>query len=289
MNQMPKITIGLPVYNGEKTIAKALTHLLNQTYQNFEIIISDNASTDKTQAEVEKFTDERISYFKQSENLGSTGNFNYVLRKASGEFFMWHSHDDWIDTDYLEKCIKKFMDNEDLSLVTGQAKYYDGDQFIRLGERTQFDQNSACDRVKSYYTVVTDNGVFYGVMRLAHISKIEIRNVLSGDWMIIAALAYAGKIIHFDETFINRALGGTSRSYANIIKSLKLSPLYHYFPYAIVSVDAGLEVFRCQIYDDLSFIRKTVFACEICWTINYRIFKRRALKVLKRLMPGKLS
>lgn len=287
MDTLPKITIGLPVYNGEKTISKALTNIVNQSYKNLEILISDNCSTDQTEEEVKKFNDPRIKYFKQSMNLGSTGNFDFVLQNASGEYFMWHSHDDWLDLDYIEKCFQKLSNDSELSLVTGQAKYYADGNFIREGHVTQFEQKCSFTRVLSYYSEVTDNGVYYGLMRLNDISKIKLRNVLSGDWMIIAALAFKGKILHFDETFINRELGGTSRSFKNIINSLKLSKFYHIIPFIIISIDAAFDVFRCKLYERLSLLRKSQLALAIFWTINYRIMKRRITNVFKRLAPTK--
>jgi len=93
-----ELSIGLPVYNGEKFIRKCLDSLLAQTFKNFEIIISDNASTDDTQKICQEYLkkDERIRYIQQEKNIGLLPNFNFVLKQAKNEFFMWIGVDDFI-------------------------------------------------------------------------------------------------------------------------------------------------------------------------------------------------
>jgi len=103
----PTVSIGMPVYNGEKYIREALDSLLSQTYSDFELIISDNASTDSTQAICEEYAsrDSRIRYVRQAENMGGLYNFQYVLDEAAGEYFMWAAHDDVFYSSHLEKLI----------------------------------------------------------------------------------------------------------------------------------------------------------------------------------------
>jgi len=99
------VSIGMPVFNGGKHIRDALDSLLAQTYRNFELIISDNSSTDETEQICREYEeiDFRIRYIRQPENLGATENFQFVLARAKGEYFMWAAHDDiwdpcWIET-----------------------------------------------------------------------------------------------------------------------------------------------------------------------------------------------
>ena len=86
-----KLSIGLPVFNGEKFLQKCLDSLLEQTFENFEIIISDNASTDTTQNICQKYSekDKRIRYIRQEKNIGLLPNFNFVLEQSNNKFFMW--------------------------------------------------------------------------------------------------------------------------------------------------------------------------------------------------------
>lgn len=113
MSKIGKISIGMPVFNGGMHIEAALISLLNQSYGNIELIISDNASTDQTETICRKYSeiDHRITYIKQVSNKGGLANFFTVLSHASGEYFMWAAADDvwdskWVET-LLAVCIKK--------------------------------------------------------------------------------------------------------------------------------------------------------------------------------------
>jgi glycosyltransferase involved in cell wall biosynthesis len=102
--KVPKVSIGMPVYNGEPFIREALDSLLAQTFTDFELIISDNASTDGTEAICREYAakDDRIRYVRQPENRGALANFQFVLDEAVGEYFMWAAADDIRAPDCLE-------------------------------------------------------------------------------------------------------------------------------------------------------------------------------------------
>ncbi len=104
---LPKVSIGMPVYNGEKFIREALDSLIVQTFTDFEIIISDNASTDGTEAICLEYAarDSRIRYERKSENRGAPANFLFVLDEAVGEYFMWAAYDDLWGKDYLSTAV----------------------------------------------------------------------------------------------------------------------------------------------------------------------------------------
>jgi len=103
----PKISIGLPVYNGEKFIRKCIESILEQTNRNFELIISDNASTDSTPDICQEFSikDSRIKFVRQDENMGQNWNYNFLLEKAIGKYFVWVAADTIILPDFIEKSI----------------------------------------------------------------------------------------------------------------------------------------------------------------------------------------
>jgi glycosyltransferase involved in cell wall biosynthesis len=107
VSRSPRICIGLPVYNGEDYIRGGIASILRQTFRDFELIISDNASTDRTAAICREFAarDERIRYHRQPHNLGAAANFNRSYEMATGEYFKWAAHDDLLEPEYLAKCI----------------------------------------------------------------------------------------------------------------------------------------------------------------------------------------
>ena len=101
----PKMVIGMPVYNASKFIHNAITSLLNQSYKNFILIISDNGSTDNTKSICENFRekDKRIRYIRHDKNRGFAWNFNFVLNQTSSEYFMWAAADDIWHPEFVEK------------------------------------------------------------------------------------------------------------------------------------------------------------------------------------------
>jgi len=111
-----KTSIGLPVYNGEKFLRKRLDSILQQTFSNFELIISDNASNDSTQSICEEYSksDKRIIYYRQKQNFGPTWNFNFVLEKAKNDFFVWAAVDDIWSNEFLESIISELENNENV-------------------------------------------------------------------------------------------------------------------------------------------------------------------------------
>ena len=103
-NFLPKVSIGMPIFNGASTLKAAIDALLAQSFRDFELIISDNASTDATEALCRRYAagDARIRYVRQSDNIGAANNFAFVLEQARGAWFMWAACDDVRSPDFIE-------------------------------------------------------------------------------------------------------------------------------------------------------------------------------------------
>lgn len=103
----PAVSIGLPVFNGENYVREAIDSLLAQTFTDFELLVSDNASTDQTQSICEAYAlrDPRVRYVRQDKNLGAGRNFEFVLDHARGTYFMWAAHDDTWAANWLEVLV----------------------------------------------------------------------------------------------------------------------------------------------------------------------------------------
>ncbi|MEE8305755.1 MAG: glycosyltransferase family 2 protein [Gammaproteobacteria bacterium] len=136
-NRTPMVSIGLPVYNGAAFLGAALDSLLGQSFEDFELIISDNASTDRTEAICREYAarDQRIRYHRQKENHGAIWNFNHVFGLSHGKFFKWAAYDDVCRSTFLAQCVHLL--NNDPSTVwchsqsgkidsVGQELKYDG-------------------------------------------------------------------------------------------------------------------------------------------------------------------
>ena len=130
--EYPQVSIGMPVYNSEKTIDRALGSLLAQRYPNFEIIISDNASGDKTADICSRYAqrDQRIRFYANPSNLGINANFKIVFKKASGKYFMWAASDDFWEPDFVETLVNELEADPLAGLAFCAVKriYPDGNQ-----------------------------------------------------------------------------------------------------------------------------------------------------------------
>jgi glycosyltransferase involved in cell wall biosynthesis len=119
MSTTPRLSIGLPVYNGGRYLAKALDSLLGQSYEDFELIIADNASTDDTSELCRDYEsrDQRIRYFRQARNIGSSPNHNFVVEVARGSLFKWASYDDLYGRELLERCVEALDEHPEVVLA----------------------------------------------------------------------------------------------------------------------------------------------------------------------------
>lgn len=129
----PKVTIAIPTRNRADFLIGAVTSALKQTYENIEVIVSDNASTDNTVKRVQKINDRRLIILEQKTNIGQGGNFNACLKKASGEFFILLPDDDFLEPTAVENLIRPFVNGlgeqnihrETIGMVYGQTRYVD--------------------------------------------------------------------------------------------------------------------------------------------------------------------
>lgn len=123
-NTQPRLSIGLPVYNGERFLEAAIDSLLAQSFTDFELIISDNASTDKTEEICRAYAaqDQRIRYYRNQNNIGCACNFNRVFELSTGEYFKWAAYDDLHAPDFIIKCIEVL--DRDPSIVLCHSHVY---------------------------------------------------------------------------------------------------------------------------------------------------------------------
>src|SRR5262249_45528439 len=105
---MPKVTIGLPVYNGAEYLADAITSILSQTFTDFELLISDNASDDATESICRGFADRdrRVKYVRQKTNIGAAANHNLLVGQSDSPYFKWAAHDDILEPRFLEVAVE---------------------------------------------------------------------------------------------------------------------------------------------------------------------------------------
>ncbi len=198
----PLVSIGMPVYNGERYLAGAIDSLLAQDFDDFELIISDNASTDSTGQICEQYAarDRRIRYYRNDTNLGAAKNFHRVFELSSGKYFMWAAHDDLWEPTYINECVTALEQNPEAILCCTRLRFideegepvilgYDGDHnFDSVGL-------SARERVRillsrtGWYTI-------YGLMRADILRKTNLtKNVWGVDVVLLLELCLIGAFV----------------------------------------------------------------------------------------------
>ncbi|WP_353946599.1 glycosyltransferase [Streptomyces sp. HUAS MG91] len=176
MTPHPRLSVGLPVYNGEEYLAESLDALLGQTYEDFELIISDNASTDGTQDICRLYAakDSRIRYQRLPRNVGATPNHNRLLDEARGELFKWASHDDLYGRDLLRLCVAALDEHPDVILAHTDQAVIDGDGRVTVPYDYTLATGSphAPERFRSLLFEPGGDD-FYGVMRTDVLRRVK--------------------------------------------------------------------------------------------------------------------
>jgi glycosyl transferase family 2 len=269
----PLVSVGLPTYNRAAQLKRAIESVLSQDYANLELIISDNRSTDETESVCREICamDNRVRYIQQPGNLGPVINFHKVLQNARGEFFMWLGDDDWLEPFYVSTCVRYLMANPDYSLVCGADKYFRGGRFLLEGETIKLTQASSKERVLIYYRQVVYNGTFYGLMRLKQLRSVGVHKTLGGDWLMIASIAFLGKIRTLEGISVNRTFEGVSRNVEQMCATLGVSPLRARKPYLSIALSAFADIARkSDIYKSIGAVGRFCLGCHVVW-----IFFRR--------------
>ncbi|MDR3636180.1 MAG: glycosyltransferase [Isosphaeraceae bacterium] len=149
MTHPPRVTVGVPVYNGERFLDSALASVLDQTYDDYEVIVLDNASIDGTAAIAREYErrDRRFRYVRNARNIGPTANFDAIVPMAKAPLFKWLAADDLLRATFLERCVALLDGNPEVVLATarldliggeGQPLAWDPEQNLRIaahGER----------------------------------------------------------------------------------------------------------------------------------------------------------
>jgi glycosyltransferase involved in cell wall biosynthesis len=194
----PLVSIGLPVYNGQKYIEQAIDSILTQTYHNFELIICDNGSTDRTQEIYEAFIkkDKRINYFRNEKNLGAAPNFNKVFNLSSGKYFKWAAYDDLLAPEFLSRCVDVLESMPDVVLCFPKSMIIDekGNQLGIHKFNKSADSNEPQIRFRDIVLYPDTAFQVFGLGRRDIFSKTGlIGNYPASDMVLLAELALHGR------------------------------------------------------------------------------------------------
>jgi len=199
MYSTPLVSVGLFVYNGERFIEESLRSILNQTFTDFELIISDNASADRTGeiAEAYAHRDDRIRYYLAEENMGAGWNARRVYELARGKYFKWAAVDDLMEPDLLRRCVELL--ESDPGCVVAHARTKEVDEngtFIKnyvTPMKTDYD-----DPVARFREMLLSGGdrcyQIYGVMRMSALRQIPPQGIyVNADGVLLARMSLLGR------------------------------------------------------------------------------------------------
>jgi len=194
----PVVSIGIPVYNGGKTLAAALESVLSQDYPHLDILISDNASTDDTRAICERFQarDSRIRYVRQKENIGAAPNFLYVLQNARGPYFMWAAADDVRSSNFVTVNAAFLHEHPEYVASTSPVRFENGGLDPVVMGDGGLEQSTPEARVLAFFTRWHANGRFYSLFRREALLSARAfggPTFLASDWVLMLEMARLGK------------------------------------------------------------------------------------------------
>ncbi len=203
MSSAPRLSIGLPVYNGDRYLMKSLDALLGQSYEDFELIISDNASSDETSEICRDYEsrDPRIRYHRQPCNIGSSPNHNYVVEVARGEFFKWASYDDLYARDLLGRCVETLDEHPGSVLAHSWSASIDEADVVFAAPRYPLatDAATAPERFRSYLSGSGGDDI-YAVIRTNILRRVLPQDSYHhAEHPVVAALCLHGPFIQIPE------------------------------------------------------------------------------------------
>lgn len=286
MNALPLVTVGVPTYNRSARLGTCLEGLRAQTYGNFHVIVSDNASADDTESVVREFMakDARIGYYRQERNIGAVSNFEFLRQQARGKYFMWVADDDLPSTNYLEQCVACMEHEPEIVLAGAKAEYRQAGVLSHVGNVVNCMQDGSVRRILHYFHAVQDNAIFYGVYRTAALSRCSLQgmNLLGADWLWVAQILYFGKAETLDSTLLIRDVGGASSSHRQMLRAVGLPEWLDpfYTTALVVSMGFGIAAKARALNENLGFVRRAMLALLVMADLSYRFLRGRMLWVL---------
>lgn len=203
MDAVPRLTVGLPVYNSEQYVAESIESLLGQSYTDFELVISDNASTDDTPGICQRYAkqDGRIRYYRQPKNVGLAPNHNFCATQARGDLFKWAAGDDLYHRDLLSRCVEVLDERPEVVLVHSYTALIDAES--NMYRATAYSLATSASRPSDRFGSLLhgnggdDDG---GVIRRTALLQTAMKNSYHhADRTTITELALYGPFYHVPE------------------------------------------------------------------------------------------
>ncbi len=243
--RIPKVSIGMPVYNAEKYIREALDSLLAQTFINFELIISDNASADRTESICREFAvrDSRIRFIRQTENRGAAANFQIVLDEAKGEYFKWLAYDDYLAPRFLELLVGYLDHNQDAVTCISDIEVIGGTSgggavVKRIDVLREYEDWSKAIykfilSLSPYFNTNSAYFAVYGLHRRAVVKEIYdgmgvIGRMISNEFPFLMNMAFRGRIVAIKPALWTYRRHADTQCASNVLFSSSLNRFFRH-------------------------------------------------------------
>jgi glycosyltransferase involved in cell wall biosynthesis len=218
MTDSPIVTIGLPVYNSERYVEQSLDSLLRQTYRNFVLIISDNASTDRTSLICKKFADadRRVVYFRNETNIGNPRNFNRIVELTNTRYLKWSTADDFWAPTFLERALETMERDPSIALCYPRAVLVnaEGGHLQDYDDSLHLVQDDPVERFLSLLQNIRLAHQHLGVIRMSCLRKTHLLGVhVASDINLLAELTLHGKFVELPERLYFRRIHEDSGSW----------------------------------------------------------------------------
>lgn len=234
--KVPQVSIGMPVYNGAKLVERALTSLLRQTFTDFELIISDNGSTDATGEICQRFAsqDSRIRYVRQPHNIGATENFLFVLAESRAPCFVWAAHDDFWEPEFLAANHEVLATRPDVVLSVSMVEFAsEQGNIVDVGPTGTYALlDDPQQNVLKYLSEPAQNSRFYGLFRTDVLREcmLNFPVIWAADWLTMARTLKFGKHYEVNRCLLHRGPDGESSQPAALIARIYRSSFFRTFP-----------------------------------------------------------
>lgn len=275
--KLPKVTIGMPVYNGERLIRNALDSILAQSYDDFVLIISDNSSNDGTGEICLEYArrDPRIRYIRQPVNKGASFNFRFVFDQAATEYFMWAACDDVRSPDFLEVNLRFLEANPDYVGSTSPVKFAGGGfDEVRMGDRSL--TGKPFDNMATFFQTWHANGRFYSLFRRDAIAGWEMlgEHFLGSDWALILHLIGIGKLNRSTRGWVTLGAEGVSNS-RDIFAIFRRTLFDWLLPFNRLSLYVWTLLEGATARQKLAIARRLLRLNAQAFVAQFRVMKRR--------------
>jgi glycosyltransferase involved in cell wall biosynthesis len=233
-----RVTVGVVVYNGALTLRRAVESVLNQSYQNFTIHISDDGSRDDTPQIGRSLAAEhgRIVFTRQPGNLGPANNFRFLLEQADTEYFMWLAADDYLEPTYLERMITILDGGPSLVASVSRVRFVKPDGSTRVSGMRHPLIADPVTNLAVYLTEPHENGL-YAVYHTSPMQKAFPQSHFHGyDWAAVAGTLLYGKHTEVPEVLMVRD-DTPKEHYVKSVRVDNHSRLTRLFPLAPVTYD----------------------------------------------------